>query len=77
MTVHEFDAGDMSCSEGLPQEFKRRITAIPVGAALAVVTRDPAARDDLPSLARLLGHRLRSVEPREDGSVVVTVERAK
>jgi TusA-related sulfurtransferase len=74
--VHSFDAGDIGCGEGLPQEFRRRIAAIPVGEVLEVVARDPTARHDLPSLARLLGHRIRSTEEAGD-AFVIRVERGK
>lgn len=50
--VHRFDSGDLGCADGLAAEFRRRIQQIPVGNALVVTTRDPAAKEDLPSLAR-------------------------
>lgn len=58
--VHEFDAGDLGCSDGLPQEFMRRIRSVEIGDVLRVITRDPSAREDLPALARMNGH---AVEP--------------
>jgi len=73
--AHEFDAGDLGCSDGLPQEFKRRVRAIPVGDRLRVIARDPAAKQDLPPLARMMGHSVESVEDAGDGRVVFTVER--
>ena len=42
---------------------------------MAVVARDPAAKEDLPSLARMLGHKVSSVEALGDGRVVITVKR--
>jgi len=42
-----------------------------------VVARDPAAREDLPSLARLLGNRVVSVETQDDGRLEMTVERRR
>ena len=50
---------------------------IPVGNVLAVSTRDPAAKEDLPPLARMMGHTVRSVEPSEDGRLLITVERGR
>jgi TusA-related sulfurtransferase len=73
--VHHFAAGEMGCADGLAQEFRRRIRAIPVGAALVVAARDPAAKEELPSLARLLGNTVRSVESLDDGRLQITVER--
>jgi TusA-related sulfurtransferase len=75
--VHRFDAGDKGCADGLAQEFGRRIRAIPVGDALVVTAQDPAAREELPSMARLLGNKVRSVESLDDGRLQITVERVK
>ncbi len=74
-SVHQFDAGEMGCGSGLPQEFRRRIAAIPVGASLEVTAHDPSAKEDLPSLARLLGHQVTSICTAENGSTIVTIER--
>lgn len=76
-TVHRFDAGEMGCTDGLAQEFKRRIRAIPVGDVLEVVARDPSAKADLPPLARMMGHTVLSVDTPGDGRLVFTVERGK
>lgn len=75
--VHRFNAGELGCADGLAQEFRRRIRAIPVGDALVVATRDPAAKEELPSLARLLGNTVRSVESLDDGWLQITVERVQ
>ena len=74
---HEFDAGTMGCSDGLAPEFRRRIGAIPVGDRLVVTVRDPAAKEDLPALARMLGHSVRSVDTGDDGRLAITVEKAR
>lgn len=74
---HVFDAGTMSCADGLAGEFRRRIGAIPVGDVLQVTARDPAAREDLPPLARLMGHAVRSVEDAGDGTIMFTVEKGR
>ena len=75
--VHRFDAGDLGCGTGLPREFRVRLERIPVGDVLEVVTRDPSAREDLPSLARLLGHRVDAVEPGTGSTIVIRVERTR
>jgi len=75
--VHVFDAGELGCADGLAGEFRRRMEQIPVGNVLAVSTRDPAAKEDLPPLARMMGHTVRSVEPSEDGRLLITVERGR
>lgn len=73
--IHHFDAGNMGCATGLAEEFRRRLEAIAPGDLLEVVARDPAAKEDLPSLTRMLGHGVKSVESRSDGGIVMTVER--
>ena len=75
--IRRFDAGDLGCGSGLPQEFRRLMQAIPMGSTLEVSTHDPSAREDLPSLARLLGHRVVSVDDASDGSTVVSVQRGR
>jgi TusA-related sulfurtransferase len=72
-----FDAGDMGCADGLAQEFRRQIAKVSIGGSLEVVVSDPAAKEDLPSLARLLGQRITSTEVQDDGRLTITVERQK
>lgn len=74
--VHDFDAGELGCSTGLPAEVRRRLSALAVGERLRIVTRDPSAREDIPALARLLGQRVLAVDPDGD-TTVITVERAR
>lgn len=76
-STHAFDAGTLGCADGLASEFRRRIGAIPIGDVLAVTARDPAAKEDLPPLARLMGHGVRSVEAPGDGRLVIMVERGR
>jgi TusA-related sulfurtransferase len=75
--VHTFDAGDLSCATGLAEEFRRQIQRIPLGDELVVTTGDPSAREDLPPLARMMGHTVRSIESSRDGSLVIDVERRR
>jgi TusA-related sulfurtransferase len=75
--VHYFDAGALGCGDGLPREFRRRIATVPVGDVLQVTAHDPSAREDLPALARMLGHDVLSNEETDDGSLVLTVERKR
>lgn len=72
-----FDAGDMGCADGLAQEFRRQIAKVSIGGSLEVIVSDPAAKEDLPSLARLLGQRITSTEVHDDGRLTITVERQK
>ena len=76
-STHPFDAGDLGCADGLAGEFRRRIGAIPVGDVLVVTARDPAAKEDLPPLARMMGHEVRSIETPDDGRLLMTVERRR
>ena len=72
-----FDAGNLGCADGLAGEFRKRIAAIPVGDVLVVTARDPAAKEDLPPLARMMGHEVRSTETSDDGRLLITVERGR
>ena len=75
--LHRFDAGDMGCGDGLPREFRRWVRSIAIGDVMEVVTKDPAAKEDLPSLARLMGNKVRSIEALDDGRLLISVERGK
>lgn len=75
--MHRFDAGDLGCADGLAGQFRRQIQQIPVGDVLVVSTRDPAAKEDLPPLARMMGHIVRSIEAPDDGRLLVSVERGR
>lgn len=72
-----FDAGDRGCGDGLAADLRRHIAAVAVGQRLRVTVRDPSAKADIPSLARMLGHRVLSEEPLEDGRLTITLERGK
>jgi TusA-related sulfurtransferase len=72
-----FDAGPMGCADGLAQEFRKRLADVNVGESLTVIVSDPAAKEDLPSLARMLGQSVTSVETQEDQRLVITVEKRK
>lgn len=76
-TVHVFDAGAMGCADGLAEEFRRRLSEVAVGDSIRVVVRDPAAKEDLPALARMLGQSVTSVEAHDDGRLEIKVERKK
>jgi TusA-related sulfurtransferase len=75
--VHEFDAGDLGCSDGLPQEFMRRIRSVEIGDVLRVITRDPSAREDLPALARMNGHAVEPPQPLDGRRTLFVVKRGK
>jgi len=75
--VRHYDAGELGCGSGLPQAFRQEIGAVPVGAVLEVRTRDPSAKEDLPSLARLLGHRVLRIESSPEGDTILAVQRGR
>ena len=72
-----YDAGDTGCGEGLHMEFRRRLQTLEVGEMMEVLMRDPSAKEDLPSLVRMMGHRIRSADELEDGILKLVVERAR
>ena len=76
-TVHAFDAGTLGCADGLAGEFRRQVQTIAVGDVLAVTTRAPAAKEDLPPLARMMGYLIRSIEAADDGRLLICVQRGR
>ena len=70
-----FDAHSMGCGDGLAQEFRRRLADLAVGESLTVIVSEPAAKEDLPSLARLMGQSITSCEMRPDDRMAITVEK--
>ena len=75
--TYRYDAGTMSCNDGLDEEFKRALGTVPVGGVLHVRAYDASAKVELPSFARLLGHEVRSIEQPAGGGVLVAVERRR
>jgi TusA-related sulfurtransferase len=76
-SLHDYDAGTLGCADGLTKAFKQQIREVDVGDLLRVHTVDPSAKEDLPSLARLMGHKIHSVEADPDGGLTITVERGR
>ena len=52
-----YDAGDLGCGD-LVLELRSQLRALPAGAVLHVIARDPAAPVDLPAWCGLVGHTL-------------------
>jgi TusA-related sulfurtransferase len=77
MSMHDFDAGTLGCGDGLAARFRDRMKEVAIGDRLRVRTEDASAKEDLPSLARLMGHEVRSIEAHTDGSLTITVERGR
>jgi TusA-related sulfurtransferase len=74
---HSIDAGELGCADGLAERFREEIGAIPVGDVLEVVVGDPAAKADLPALARMLGHTILSAEARPGERLAISVEKRR
>ena len=74
--VITFDAGWMGC-DVLPMTFRRQMQSVALGDIVEFTMFDPSAKSDLPSLARMMGHKILRSETREDGALVVSVERAR
>jgi TusA-related sulfurtransferase len=70
-----FDAESMGCGDGLAQEFRRRLGEVGIGESLTVIVSDPAAKEDLPSLVRMLGQSITAVETQTDQRLAITVEK--
>jgi TusA-related sulfurtransferase len=68
------DAGDLGCGDGLAAWFRDRLRETPTGVVLRSIVRDPAARVELPALARLMGQRVVSIEARDE-YLAITVEK--
>jgi TusA-related sulfurtransferase len=72
-----YDAGDIGCGEGLHMEFRRRVQSVQVGELIEVILRDPSAKEDLPPLARMMGHRIRAADELGDGRLRLVVQRSR
>ena len=70
------DLGTMGCTL-VPMEFRRTMQGLEVGEVIEFRMRDPSAKEDLPPLARMMGHRILAEEELDDGALAVVVERAR
>jgi TusA-related sulfurtransferase len=73
--MNVFDAAAMGCADGLAQQFRGRLDDIGVGESLTVIVSDPAAKEDLPSLVRMMGQTVTSCELVPGNRLAVTVEK--
>jgi len=58
-------------------EFRRNMQSLEVGDSIEFLVRDPSAKEDLPPLARMMGHRIIAEDEHDDGALSVVVERAR
>lgn len=75
LEIERWDAGDLGCSDGLPAELRRHLQAVQAGGVLEVTVRDPAAKEDLPPLTRMMGHAVEQIDELPDGRLVVRIRR--
>ncbi len=73
MSDRTCDAGDVGCGEGLAAWFRQQVRDTPPGHTVRCLVRDPAAREELPALTRLMGHTFESMEADPGGGFVITV----
>jgi TusA-related sulfurtransferase len=72
-----FDAGTKGCSDGLAMELRRYLQEVEVGQVIEIILRDPSAKEDMAPLARMMGHRLRSIITRDAESSSILIERGR
>ena len=73
--VH-FDAGWMGCDR-MPMVQRLQLQAVEVGDIVEFRVYDPSSKEDVPSFARMLGHRIRWIKNDEDGALLIAVERMR
>jgi TusA-related sulfurtransferase len=74
--VVQFDAGWMGCDR-LPMVQRRQLQQVEVGDIVEFRVYDPSSKEDVPSFARMLGHRVRWIKAEEDGALLIAVERMR
>ena len=74
--IVRYDCGWLGC-DAMPMVVRRHLQSVEVGDVVEFVVYDPSSKEDTPPFCRMLGHRILSVEPQEDGAHVIRVERAR
>lgn len=74
--IVRFDAGWMGCDR-MPMIQRRQLQAVDVGDVVEFVVYDPSSKEDVPSFARMLGHRVRWINELDDGGLVIAVQRMR
>lgn len=75
MSEQTCDAGDLGCGDGLAAWFRDCLRETSAGDVTCVIVRDPAARVELPALARLMGHTVLSIETLDAERLAIRVEK--
>lgn len=74
--VVRYDAGWLGCDR-MPMVQRRQLQAVDVGDIVEFVVYDPSSKEDVPSFARMLGHRVRWIKEQDDGAMVIAVQRMR
>ena len=74
--VVRFDAGWLGCDR-MPMIQRRQLQAVEIGDIVEFVVYDPSSKEDVPSFARMLGHRVLSVKMQDDGAALIAVQRMR
>lgn len=68
-----YDAGELGCGAEIVDAIRAHIEALPPGAHLSIVVRDPAAKVDVPALVWLLGHEVARQRPVDERALEFTI----
>jgi TusA-related sulfurtransferase len=71
-----FDCGWLGC-DAIPMVVRRQMQAVDVGDVVEFLVYEDSSKEDTPAFCRMLGHRVISIDPNEDGALVIRVERAR
>jgi TusA-related sulfurtransferase len=71
-----YDCGWVGC-DAMPMIVRRQLQEVEVGDVVEFLVYEPSSKEDTPPFCRMLGHRVISTDPQEDGALVIRVERAR
>ena len=74
--VVRYDCGWLGCDE-IPLVVRRQFQALDVGDIVEFLVYEASSKEDTPPFCRMLGQRILSVDPQEDGGLLIRVMRAR
>lgn len=74
--VVRYDCGWLGCDE-MPLVVRRQFQALEVGDIVEFLVYEASSKEDTPPFCRMLGQRILSAEPQEDGALLIRVQRAR
>ena len=74
--VVRYDCGWLGCDE-IPMVVKRQFQSLEVGDIVEFLVYEASSKEDTPPFCRMLGQRILSAEPQEDGALLIRVQRAR